>query len=138
MDTSTYHRCLVKRSFRIGSVPSPQRLQNDPSNTFPHERDTYGKAFIQTVNLWRDNQMMQNIVYHEGLAQLAADLLEAKSVPLHHDQALFKEAGGGHTPWHWINFTGRLLSPKTITALIPLVPVPVEMGPLTFAPTSHL
>lgn len=103
-----------------------------------HERDTYGKAFIQTVNLWRDNQMMQDIVFHEGLAQLAADLLEAKSVRLYHVQALFKEAGGGHTPWHCDQFYWPLASPKTITAWIPLVPVPVEMGPLTFAPTSHL
>jgi hypothetical protein len=34
------------------------------------------------------------------LAGIAAQLMGVDSVRLYHDQALFKESGGGRTPWH--------------------------------------
>ena len=63
-------------------------------------------------------------------------LLEVAGVRLYHDQALFKEAGGGHTPWHADQFYWPLATDRTVTAWVPLVDVPMEMGPLAFATGS--
>jgi ectoine hydroxylase-related dioxygenase (phytanoyl-CoA dioxygenase family) len=79
-------------------------------------------------------------VFQKQLAALAAALLEVESVRLYHDQALYKEpavGAGGHTPWHVDQFYWPLASDRSVTAWIPLVDVPLEMGPLCFAPGSH-
>ncbi|MGI8907274.1 MAG: phytanoyl-CoA dioxygenase family protein, partial [Candidatus Sumerlaeaceae bacterium] len=54
-----------------------------------------------------------------------------------HDQALYKEAGGGPTPWHQDQFYWPLDTTDTITMWMPLVDVPLEKGALTFASGSH-
>jgi ectoine hydroxylase-related dioxygenase (phytanoyl-CoA dioxygenase family) len=64
------------------------------------KRDTYGKAFIQIGNLWQQNEAVAKYVLAKRFGQIAADLMGVDGVRLYHDQALFKEAGGGHTPWH--------------------------------------
>ncbi len=68
------------------------------------ERDTYGRAFIQMFNLWRHNERAQAFVFARRFAQVAAELLGVRGVRLYHDQALFKESGGGATPWHQDQF----------------------------------
>jgi ectoine hydroxylase-related dioxygenase (phytanoyl-CoA dioxygenase family) len=68
---------------------------------------------------------------------LAADLMEVEGVRLYHDQALFKEAGGGITPWHADQYYWPLATSKTITAWIPLQATPLEMGPLEFSAGSQ-
>jgi ectoine hydroxylase-related dioxygenase (phytanoyl-CoA dioxygenase family) len=64
---------------------------------------------------------------------VAAELMGVAGVRLHHDQALFKEPGGGFTPWHQDQFYWPLDTEHTITLWMPLVPVTPEMGPMTFA-----
>jgi ectoine hydroxylase-related dioxygenase (phytanoyl-CoA dioxygenase family) len=59
------------------------------------------------------------------------------SVRLYHDQALFKEPGGGHTPWHQDQYYWPLDTNKTITMWMPLVDATAEMGTMTFASRSH-
>ena len=56
---------------------------------------------------------------------------------LYHDQALFKEPGGGITPWHQDQFYWPLDTPHTITLWMPLVEITPEMGPMEFASGSH-
>jgi ectoine hydroxylase-related dioxygenase (phytanoyl-CoA dioxygenase family) len=63
--------------------------------------------------------------------------MEVNSVRLYHDQVLYKEAGGGITPWHCDQQYWPLTSDKTITAWIPLQATPLEMGPLEFSPGSQ-
>ncbi|MFM8834579.1 MAG: phytanoyl-CoA dioxygenase family protein, partial [Cytophagales bacterium] len=65
-----------------------------------NERGTYGKAFLQLFNLWRENETVKEFVFSKRLAKIAADLMRTEGVRLYHDQALFKEGGGGITPWH--------------------------------------
>src|SRR5579872_7557032 len=55
------------------------------------QRDTYGKAFLQIMNIWVYSAPVREIVFSERLARLAADLLEVSGVRLYHDQALYKE-----------------------------------------------
>src|SRR5678815_308969 len=64
------------------------------------ERDTYGKAFLQITNLWKRDEGVRKFTLAKKFGKIAADLLGVKNVRIYHDQALFKEAGGGPTPWH--------------------------------------
>ncbi|MEO9021547.1 MAG: phytanoyl-CoA dioxygenase family protein [Ginsengibacter sp.] len=101
------------------------------------ERDTYGKAFLQIMNLWRHDEKVKKIVMSKRLAQVAADLLGVKNVRIYHDQALFKEVGGGPTPWHQDQYYWPIDTHKTITMWMPLVDIDVDMGMLTFASGSQ-
>lgn len=101
------------------------------------ERDTYGKAFLQIMNLWRHDERVKKFVLAKRFAKIAADLLGVKNVRLYHDQALFKEAGGGPTPWHLDQYYWPLDTRNTVTMWMPLVDITVEMGMLTFASGSH-
>ncbi|MCX6215306.1 phytanoyl-CoA dioxygenase family protein [Spirosoma sp.] len=101
------------------------------------ERDTYGKAFLQLFNLWRESDTIKPFVFSKRVAQLAAELMQVDGVRLYHDQALFKEGGGGITPWHADQYYWPLSSDKTITAWIPLQETPLPLGPLEFSAGSH-
>ncbi|MBK9730836.1 MAG: phytanoyl-CoA dioxygenase family protein [Chitinophagaceae bacterium] len=101
------------------------------------ERDTYGKAFLQIMNIWTKSDAVKEIVFNKRLAKIAAELMQVSGTRLYHDQALFKEPGGGHTPWHADQFYWPLETDRTITVWIPLQETPLEMGPLEFAAQSY-
>ncbi|MDQ1372755.1 MAG: hypothetical protein QOJ09_93 [Actinomycetota bacterium] len=101
------------------------------------ERDTYGKAFLQAANLWRRDDTVARFTLARRFAKVAADLLDVEGVRLYHDQALFKEAGGGRTPWHQDQHYWPLDTDKTITMWMPLVDVPPEVGTMTFVSGAH-
>jgi ectoine hydroxylase-related dioxygenase (phytanoyl-CoA dioxygenase family) len=101
------------------------------------QRDTYAKAFVQIMNLWTDNSEIRSLIFSKRLAGIAAALMEVDGVRLYHDQALYKEAGGGFTPWHADQYYWPLTTDKTVTAWIPLQETPLEMGPLEFSAGSH-
>jgi ectoine hydroxylase-related dioxygenase (phytanoyl-CoA dioxygenase family) len=101
------------------------------------ERDTYGKAFLQAANLWRRDETVARFTLARRFAQVAAALLGVHGVRLYHDQALFKEAGGGRTPWHQDQHYWPLDTDKTITMWMPLVDVPPEIGTMTFVSGAH-
>ncbi|PDH44940.1 MAG: phytanoyl-CoA dioxygenase [Flavobacteriales bacterium MED-G22] len=101
------------------------------------KRDTYGKAFLQLFNLWRESDAVKSLCFSKRLAKIAAGLMEVEGVRMYHDQALFKEAQGGITPWHADQYYWPLDSDKTITAWIPLQGTPLDMGPLEFSAGSH-
>ncbi|MFN5020316.1 MAG: phytanoyl-CoA dioxygenase family protein [bacterium] len=100
------------------------------------DRDTYGKAFLQIMNIWRNSAAVKQIVFSKRLAKIAADLLEVEGVRIYHDQALYKEPGGGHTPWHADQYYWPLSNDRTVTAWIPLQETPLELGPLEFSARS--
>ena len=108
------------------------------TNTLPmDERDTYSRAFIQVINLWRYSRKVTEFVMGKRLAAIATELMEVGGVRLYHDQALFKEQTGGFTPWHADQQYWPLATNKTTTAWIPLQAVTLEMAPLSFAAGSH-
>lgn len=100
-------------------------------------RSTYQKAFLQISNLWRHSETVRELVSSRRLAAIAAGLLGVDGVRLYHDQALYKEAGGGHTPWHADQYYWPLATDRCVTVWIPLQETPPEMGPLSFARGSH-
>jgi ectoine hydroxylase-related dioxygenase (phytanoyl-CoA dioxygenase family) len=101
------------------------------------ERTTYGKAFLQLFNLWLENEVVKELIFSKRIAKIASDLMQVNGVRLYHDQALYKEAGGGITPWHADQYYWPLETDKTVTAWIPLQATPLEMGPLEFSAGSH-
>ena len=101
------------------------------------DRDTYGKAFLQIMNLWRVDADVRKFVMARRFAKVAADLMGVENVRLYHDQALFKEPGGGPTPWHQDQYYWPIDSMNTVTMWMPLVDIDVPMGMLTFASGSH-
>lgn len=102
------------------------------------ERDTFGKAFIQVGNIWQKDERAARFTLAKRFGQIAADLMGVDGVRLYHDQALFKEPGGGNTPWHQDQFYWPLDGVKTITMWMPLVYVPAEMMAMKFAAGSHV
>jgi ectoine hydroxylase-related dioxygenase (phytanoyl-CoA dioxygenase family) len=122
----------------FNEVISEQVAVMNQEQTALEERSTYGKAFLQLFNLWRENELIKELVFSKRLGQLASELMQVNGVRLYHDQALFKEAGGGITPWHADQYYWPLSSDKTVTAWIPLQATPLEMGPLEFSAGSHV
>lgn len=101
------------------------------------ERDTYGKAFIQIGNLWELSEEAARFTLAKRFARIAAELMGVDGVRIYHDQALYKEPGGGHTPWHQDQIYWPLDTEHTVTLWMPLVPIPEEVGSMVFASGSH-
>ncbi len=101
------------------------------------ERNTYGKAFLQIGSLWRQDDQIKAFCLAPRLGAIAAALLQVRGIRMYHDQALFKESGGGLTPWHADQHYWPLSNDNSITAWIPLQDVPLEMGPLSFCRGSQ-
>ncbi|MBB5786461.1 phytanoyl-CoA dioxygenase family protein [Jiangella mangrovi] len=101
------------------------------------EGSTYNKAFLQVGNLWQHSERVRELVYSRRLARIAAELLGVDGVRLYHDQALYKEPGGGITPWHADQYYWPLANDRCCTIWLPLQETPLEMGPLEFAAGSH-
>lgn len=112
-------------------------LKKRETDTRSATSKTYARAFTQVTNLWRHSDAVRELVFSGRLAEMAAGLLDADGVRIYHDQALIKEAGGGHTPWHVDQFYWPLAGERTVTLWIPLQAVSAEMGPLAFAPGSQ-
>lgn len=129
LDSATiafFEDVITREVFRLNTQGAPLE-----------ERDTYGKAFLQVTNLWTHSDIVKRLVFSPRLAGIAAALMEVEGVRLYHDQALYKEAGGGYTPWHADQYYWPLASPACITAWIPLQETPLAMGALEYSAGSH-
>jgi ectoine hydroxylase-related dioxygenase (phytanoyl-CoA dioxygenase family) len=101
------------------------------------DRDTYGMAFLQTSNLWVMNETIKQFSFARRFAKVAAELMGVSGVRMYHDQALYKEPGGGPTPWHQDQNYWPLATDKTVTMWMPLLDIAPEVGTLSFAKGSH-
>ena len=101
------------------------------------DRDTYGKAFLQITNLWEVDSEVKKFTLAKRFANIAARLLGVEKVRIFHDQALYKEPGGGHTPWHQDQYYWPLDTDNIVTMWMPLVDISEDMGIITFASGSH-
>ena len=114
-------------------VDEGNRLKDIPLE----KRTLYDQAFIQVCNLWTRSERVRELAFSKRLARIAAELMGTRGVRMWHDQALYKEPSGGFTPWHVDQQYWPMASPNSVTAWIPLQPVPIEMGPLCFGRGSH-
>ncbi|MFD2932493.1 phytanoyl-CoA dioxygenase family protein [Spirosoma flavum] len=121
-----YGSIITDLVFRLNTLIKPME-----------ERTTYERAFLQIMNLWREDEEAKAFVFSKRLAKIATDLMGVQGVRIYHDQALYKEPSGGITPWHADQFYWPLASPNTVTVWIPLQETPMAMGPLAFAEGSQ-
>ena len=101
------------------------------------ERTVYDQAFLQVTNLWETDEELIPFLFNQCLARIAAELMGVSGVRMYHDQALFKEPGGGYTPWHTDQRYWPVSNSNNITAWIPLCDIPMEKGPLEFCTASQ-
>ena len=141
-DIDAYRRdgCVVTRGLldtatldAIAPVIREHTRRLDPNTVPLSERGTYDRAFTQVMNVWREDARIAAFLRTSPLAETAARLMGVDAVRLYHDQALFKEAGGGPTPWHCDQVYWPIETPHTVTAWFPLQNTPMAMGPLSFA-----
>ena len=91
------------------------------------------ERFLSLEMIWPDNPLLRAYVLSPRLGQISADLLEVPAVRLYHDNVLAKQAGCGRTPWHFDDHHFPLDTNDVVTAWAPAQPIPLEMGPLSFA-----
>lgn len=101
------------------------------------ERDVYGRAFLQIMNLWHKDERVRRFTLARRFARIAAELMGVQAVRLYHDQALFKEPGGGPTPWHQDQNYWPLDTDRTVTMWMPLADVPGHVGTMAFVSGTH-
>jgi ectoine hydroxylase-related dioxygenase (phytanoyl-CoA dioxygenase family) len=121
-----YGEAITRQVVRLNTLTKPMAA-----------RSTYERAFLQVMNLWTKDEICRQFSFGRRLARVAAQLMGVKGVRIYHDQALYKEAGGGFTPWHADQYYWPLSNDNTCTAWVPLQTTPLEMGPLAFAARSH-
>ncbi len=112
-------------------------MKNNRETRPIEERDTYGKAFLQIMNLWEKDDQVKQFTLSKRFAGIAAKLLGVESVRLYHDQALFKEPGGGPTPWHQDQFYWPIDTSNTVTLWMPMINITAVMGSMAFADRSN-
>jgi hypothetical protein len=101
------------------------------------DRDTYGKAFLQAFALRSVHEPTKGFVDSPRFAEVAATLLGVNGVRLYHDQALFKEPGGGRTPWHQDQNYWPLDTDDIVTMWMPLRDIDPAVGSMTFVDGSQ-
>lgn len=92
---------------------------------------------MQIMNLWVRDEDVRPMVLAARFGQVAAVLMGVEGARLYHDQALFKEPGGGPTPWHQDQHYWPLATDNTITMWMPLVDADTSMGTMRFASGSQ-
>ena len=134
------HHCNFRRDgfIRLPNVLSPGavvRLRKELisllNKTFP--ANNRSKRFLSLEMMWIESPVVRQYVLSPRIAKISADLLSVKSVRLYHDNALSKEPGCGRTPWHYDDHHFPLETNDVVTAWMPAQPVPLSMGPLSFA-----
>ncbi|MDD5260408.1 MAG: phytanoyl-CoA dioxygenase family protein [Methylacidiphilales bacterium] len=103
------------------------------------ERDAYGKAFLQTLNLRLHSEGVRKLVTSRRLGKIAADLMGVDGVRVYHEQSLFKEPGKGTnpTPWHQDQYYWPLEELTTLGFWMALVDVEQGMGGMKWAAGTH-
>ncbi len=89
--------------------------------------------FLSHEMAWLDNPLIRGYVLSPRIGRICADLLNVPSVRLYHDNILSKEPGCGRTPWHYDDHHFPLQTDDVVTVWMPAQPIPIEMGPLSFA-----
>ncbi len=137
--TEAHHIAFRRDGFiRLRNVLSPAavvRLRKELIRllikAFPE--NNRANRFLSLEMMWLESRIIRLYVLSPRIAKISADLLSIKSVRLYHDNALSKEPGCGRTPWHYDDHHFPLETNDVVTAWMPAQPVPVAMGPLSFA-----
>jgi hypothetical protein len=97
----------------------------------------YQEAFVQVVNMGMGEPHVRSLSRSSLLGQAAAELMKARGARIFVEDAMFKEDGRGHTPWHQDGSTLPMEPRQMVTAWIPLLPIGPESGRLRVVRGSH-
>ena len=100
-------------------------------------RTAYQEAFVQVVNMGMREPDVRSLSRSSLLGQAAAELMKARGARIFVEDAMFKEDGRGHTPWHQDGSALPMEPRQMVTAWVPLLPVGLESGGLRLARGSH-
>ncbi len=97
------------------------------------------EAMRKIDNAWKANAVIREAVTSPKLGQIAAQLLDAPSIRLWHDQISFKPGGGGKVvTWHQDWAYWQMIDVcETVTCWISLADVDPKAGPMIYLAGSH-
>jgi ectoine hydroxylase-related dioxygenase (phytanoyl-CoA dioxygenase family) len=102
------------------------------------EKTPYEQSFLQCGFLCWDFPAVKDYVFGKRFAGIAKQLMEADGARLWHDQALFKESKGRHTPVHQDSSYWPVKNPEqTTTMWMALSKASIKNGCLYFYPGSQ-
>lgn len=108
-----------------------------PESEITRPRTAYELAFIQVVNMGMKEQAVRELTWSPLLGEIAAELMDAPGARIFIEDSMFKEPGGGHTPWHQDGSCLPFEPKKMVTAWVPLRPVGLRSGRVRFVRGSH-
>lgn len=94
-------------------------------------------AFLQTLGLRFDSEGVRRFCLAPRFGAIAARLLRVPAVRLFHEQALFKQPGGGDSHWHQDQYYWPLATDRSLGLWMPLAECSREMGSIRFVRGSH-
>ena len=115
------------------AVPQPVRLANLSGND--------DQPIWQIVNIYEASPAFKALVTNPKIAEMAAQLSDAKELRIWHDQIQYKpKEQGGRLHWHQDSPLWRTLQPKDgqITAWVALDDAEADNGCMYMVPGSHL
>lgn len=108
----------------------------DPNARIYRGENGGGRFFVDYCN-WARIPEYKDFIFNSPASQIAAELMDSKSVQLFHEHVLVKEAATGvPTPWHQDAPYYCVNGPKTVSIWVPLDEVPRETT-LEFISGSH-
>lgn len=119
------------------AVANAVAAENDDQRPM-EEKGTYGRLFIQKVNLWTRHPDVERFALCRRFAGIAARLA-GLPVRIWHDQALFKEPDGGlRTPWHQdAHYWPHQQKTGQITIWLALKDATLQNGCMSFLPGTQ-
>ncbi len=121
---------------RPAIVAAFERLRPGASE-ITRPKTAYENAFIQVVNMGMTEPAVRELTWSPALGAIAADLMDAPGARIFIEDSMFKEPGGGHTPWHQDGSCLPFEPKKMVTAWVPLLPVGPRSGRVRFVRGSH-
>ncbi len=114
------------------SIPQPVLLRNLSGND--------NAPVWQIVNIWEASESFKHLMSREYIVEGLAQLTNAKTLRIWHDQIQYKPAQiGGVNMWHQDAPLWPILAPMTeVTAWVALDDVDVDNGCMSMVPGSHL
>lgn len=93
--------------------------------------------FVEDFCNWQDNIWYRDVIFGSRLASTAAELMDSRTVRLHHDHMLTKEPGTlQKTPWHQDQPYYNIEGWQNVSIWIPVDPVP-RKSTLEFVAGTH-
>lgn len=94
-------------------------------------------VLYQRINLWMDHPDVRQLVLHEQIGRMAANLEGVDGIRVWHDQALYKDPWANPTSWHQDNTKWSFSAEHAITIWVALDEVDARNGCMFFLPGTH-